>query len=383
VPEIERMTGSHVAAGTKDYYAILGVEKNATDEEIKRAFRRKARETHPDVSDHEDAEERFKEINEAYDVLSDASKRQMYDQYGSIDGRFGGGPDLGDFFGGFGMEDIFSAFFNGVSGVGRRVRLEGRDMVAHLSITLEEAATGVDQDLVVDRLAPCDACGATGMAADANIVTCPECGGTGQQVTHRRTFLGVMQSVHPCQRCGQTGSVIDRPCEECEGSGRVPDRQHVTVKVPAGIMDGMQLRLQGVGEAGVRGAASGDLIVNVHVKEHEFLHREGDDLHARVTVSVPQAALGAELTTPGLLEPVKVTVPAGSQFGDVVKVKGQGMPRLRGSNRGDLLVHLAVEVPRKLTKRQRELLEELESETSGRRKQPTTPLQKLKDWLTG
>jgi molecular chaperone DnaJ len=372
-----------VAAGTKDYYAILGVDKNASDEEIKRAFRRKARETHPDVSEHDDAEERFKEINEAYDVLSDASKRQMYDQYGTVDGRFGAGPDLGDIFGGFGMEDIFSAFFSGVSGVGRRVRFEGRDMVAHLSITLEEAATGAEKDLVIDRLAPCDACGATGMAEDASVVTCPDCAGTGQQVTQRRTFLGVMQSVQPCQRCGQTGSVIDRPCEECEGSGRVPDRQHVTVTIPAGIRDGMQLRLEGLGEAGVRGAASGDLIVTVHIKEHEFLHRDGDDLHARIAVSIPQAVLGAEMTTPGLLEQIQVTVPAGSQVGDVVRVKGQGMPRLRGSGRGDLFVHLAVEIPKKLTKRQRELFEELASQSGGRRKQPTTPFQKLKDWLAG
>ncbi len=371
-----------MAAGTKDYYAVLGVDKGASDDEIKRAFRRKARETHPDVSDDDNAEERFKEINEAYDVLSDASKRQLYDQYGTVDGRFGGGPDLGDIFGGFGMEDIFSAFFTGVYGGNRRVRFEGRDMAAHVSISLEEAATGVDKDLVVDRLAPCDVCGATGMAPGASVVTCPECGGTGQQVTQRRTFLGVMQSVQPCTRCGQTGSVIDRPCEECEGSGRVPDRQHVTVTVPAGIVDGMQLRLTGVGEAGIRGADAGDLIVTVHVREHEFLHREGDDLHCRVSVSIAQAALGAEITTPGLLDAVAVKVPAGTQFGDVVRVKGQGMPRLRGSGRGDLLVHLAVEIPKKLNKRQRQLFEELSVELGGRRGEPATPLQKLKDWLT-
>ena len=202
---------SHVAAGTQDYYAVLGVERNASDDEIKRAFRRRARETHPDVSDQPDAEERFKEINEAYDVLSDSSKRQMYDQYGTVDARgFGGGADIGDIFGGFGMEDIFSAFFTGVYGAGQRVRLEGRDMATQLSITLEEAATGAEKDLVIDRLAPCDVCGATGMAPDATVVTCPDCGGTGQVRTQRRTFLGVMQSVGPCMRCGADG-IDNRP----------------------------------------------------------------------------------------------------------------------------------------------------------------------------
>ncbi len=372
-----------MAAGTKDYYAVLGVERNATDDEIKRAFRRRARETHPDVNGEPDAEERFKAVNEAYDVLSDSAKRQMYDQYGTIDPRMGGGVDVGDIFGGFGMEDIFSAFFSGVYGGGQRVRLEGRDMATHLSVTLEEAATGAEKEIVVDRLAPCDVCDATGMAPGATVITCPECGGTGQVRTQRRTFLGVMQSVGPCMRCGQTGTIIDHPCEECEGSGRVPDRQHVAVTVPAGIMDGMQLRLRGLGEAGVRGAAAGDLIVTVHIREHDFLHREGDDLHCRTSISIAQAALGTEMEACGLLEPAHIKVPSGSQFGDVVRVKGQGMPRLRGSGRGDLIVHLAVDVPKKLSKRQKELLSQLSAELGDAKKEPITPLQKLKDWLTG
>lgn len=372
-----------MAAGTTDYYAVLGVERTATDDEIKKAFRRRARETHPDVNDSADAEERFKVINEAYDVLSDPAKRQMYDQYGTVDPRMASGPDLGDIFGGFGMEDIFSAFFSGVYGQGQRVRFEGRDMVAHLSITLEEAATGVDKDLVVDRLAPCEACGSSGMGPDARSVACPDCGGTGQRRTQRRTFLGVMESVHGCETCAQTGRVIDRPCEECSGSGRVPDRQHVAVLVPAGVMDGMQLRLRGLGETGVRGAQAGDLIVTVHVKEHEFLHRDGDDLHCRTGVTITQAALGAELTACGLLEPAKIHVPAGTQFGDVVRVRGEGMPRLRGSGKGDLIIHLAVEVPKKLSKRQKELLSELADELGDGKRERATPLQKLKDWLSG
>lgn len=377
-----------MAAGTTDYYDVLGVERTASEDEIKKAFRRRARETHPDVCEAADAEERFKELNAAYDVLSDPAKRDMYDRYGTVGSPFagvGGGPNVGDFFGGTTVDlgDLFSAFFGGVYGGGGRVRHEGRDMAAQLTVTLEEAATGVEREIVVDRLAPCDVCGATGLGPDGHMVACADCGGTGQQRTHRRTFLGVMESVQQCATCGQTGSTIENPCDECEGSGRVPDRQHVTVTVPAGIDDGMQLRLRGLGEAGIRGAQAGDLIVTVRVAPHEYLHREGDDLHCRATLSITQAALGGEIGACGLLEEKPIYVPAGSQHGDTVRMKGQGMPRLRGSGRGDMYVHLAVEVPKKLSKRQRELLDELAIEfgdTTGRRQ---GPIEKLRDWLTG
>jgi molecular chaperone DnaJ len=192
-----------------------------------------------------------------------------------------------------------------------------------------------------------------------------------------------MESVQPCPTCGQTGSIIDSPCEECQGSGRVPDRQHITVTVPAGIADGMQLRLRGLGEAGIRGAEAGDLIVTVHVAPHEYLHREGDDLHCRATISITQAALGGEVGSCGLLDETTIHVPAGSQFGDTVRIKGEGMPRLRGSGRGDLYVHIAVEVPKKLSKRQKELLAELSSELGDQKVRKHGPLEKLKDWLTG
>jgi molecular chaperone DnaJ len=384
----------NVPAGTSDYYQTLGVERGASADEIKRAFRRKARELHPDVNRAADAEDRFKEINEAYDVLSDPAKREQYDRFGSV-GRAGapGGyqyVDLNDLFGGgsgggFDMGDLFSAFFGGVygGGAGRGVRLEGRDMAMSLAITLEEAATGAEKEIVLDRLAPCDVCGASGSAAGSSAVVCPDCHGTGQKVSMRKTFLGTMQTSAPCDRCGATGRVIERPCEECQGSGRVPDRQHVTVSIPTGIHDGQQIRLRSMGEAGIRGASAGDLIVTVRVKPHEYLHREGDDLHCKASVSITQAALGADLKVCGLLEDNEVHVPGGTQHGDTLRMKGRGMPRWGGSGRGDLIVHVGINVPKRLSKRQKELLRELAEELGDQKQADKNPLHKLRDWLTG
>lgn len=373
-----------MTAGTKDYYEILGVSKSASEAEIKKAFRRRARETHPDVNTHDHAEEEFKLVNEAYDVLSDPKRRDMYDRFGTADPRAVGGgyTDVGDFFGGMGMEDIFSVFFGGMGGMGsRRVRTEGRDMAAQLVISLEEAAEGVTKEVVLSRLVPCDECSATGSVSRQVPVTCPDCGGRGQKQSYRNTFLGTISTTVPCERCSATGVVVGDPCPECQGQGRVPDREHVQVGIPAGIRDGMQVRVPGHGEAGIRGARSGDLLVTIRIREHEFLHREGDDLHCRATVTISQAALGADLEVCGINEDNEITIPAGSQHGDTVRLRGKGMPHLKGSGRGDLIVHLAVEVPRKLNKRQRELLEEL-GETLGDEKRKS-PMQRLKDWLVG
>jgi molecular chaperone DnaJ len=373
-----------VSAGTKDYYAMLGVERTATETEIKKAFRRRARECHPDVCNDHDAEERFKSVNEAYDVLSDQTKREMYDRYGTVDPRMGGGgPDIGDIFGGgFGMDDLFSVFFGGMAGgASRRARTQGRDMAVQLTITLEDAAAGIEKEIAVNRLVPCEECGATGSNDDSGTRQCPDCGGAGQRRTQQRTFLGVMQTVAPCDRCSATGQVIESPCPECAGQGRVPDRDHVPVSIPAGIEDGNQIRVRGVGEAGFRGAGAGDLLVTVRIAPHEFLHREGSDLHARMPLTVTEAALGAEMHVPGIDDDIAVTVPAGTQFGDQIRVRGAGMPRLRGSGRGDLIVHAAVEIPRKLTKEQREILSQLAG-TFGEEPR-ATPLDRLKEWLTG
>lgn len=353
----------------KDYYEILGVSKDASAADIKKAFRRKARELHPDVNKAPDAEERFKEVNEAYDVLSDERKRAHYDQFGTMDnmGGFGGGGyqyvDMNDIFGGFDMSDIFSSFFGGAAGGrgGAAVRQEGRDMSVGLRITLEEAATGAKKDVIYDRLAPCEVCGGTGQAEGGKVVTCAKCHGTGRVTTVQRTFLGDMQTSTTCPDCRGTGKTIDKPCPECEGQGRVPDREHVTVEVPAGIRDGQQLLVPNFGEAGMHGAKAGDLLVTVRVQPHKTFQRQGNDLHTRATISIAQAALGTKLEIGGIMpdEKVMVNVPEGCQNEQVLRVKDKGMPQFKSEERGDLFVHMEVKVPTKLNARQKELLEEL------------------------
>lgn len=372
----------------KDLYEILGVSKDASDAEIKKAFRRRARELHPDVNKAADAEDQFKELNEAYDVLSDPNKRAQYDRFGTVPGAAGGGygggsgyVDFDDLFGGGfgGMGDIFSSFFGGQGG--RPARKEGRDMGVGLRITLEEVAHGVEKEIVYDRLAPCPDCKGTGLGENGKVVTCPECGGKGRVVSVQRTFLGDMQTATTCKKCNGTGSSIENPCPECEGQGRVPDRQRVTVKVPAGIRDGQQLRVGGFGEAGIQGAQAGDLIVTCRVQPHEFFERDGDDLHGRANVSFIQAILGAEIEIDGIMpdEKVQVRIPAGCQNEQVVRVKGFGMPRLKSDIRGNMYVHVNVVIPEKITKKQRELLEKLADEMGEEVAAPRSPLQKLRD----
>ena len=375
----------------KDLYEILGVSKDASESEIKKAFRRRARELHPDVNKAADAEDQFKELNEAYDVLSDPNKRAQYDRFGTIPGAAGGGygggsgyVDFDDLFGGGfgGMGDIFSSFFGGQGGQGGRpARKEGRDMGVGLRITLEEVARGVEKEIVYDRLAPCPDCKGTGLGENGKVVTCPECGGKGRVVSVQRTFLGDMQTATTCKKCNGTGSSIENPCPECEGQGRVPDRQRVTVKVPVGIRDGQQLRVGGFGEAGIQGAQAGDLIVTCRVQPHEFFERDGDDLHGRANVSFIQAILGAEIEIDGIMpdEKVQVRIPAGCQNEQVVRVKGFGMPRLKSDIRGSMYVHVNVVIPEKITKKQRELLEKLADEMGEEVAAPRSPLQKLRD----
>lgn len=375
----------------KDLYEILGVSKDASESEIKKAFRRRARELHPDVNKAADAEDQFKELNEAYDVLSDPNKRAQYDRFGTIPGAAGGGygggsgyVDFDDLFGGGfgGMGDIFSSFFGGQGGQGGRpARKEGRDMGVGLRITLEEVARGVEKEIVYDRLAPCPDCKGTGLGENGKVVTCPECGGKGRVVSVQRTFLGDMQTATTCKKCNGTGSSIENPCPECEGQGRVPDRQRVTVKVPAGIRDGQQLRVGGFGEAGIQGAQAGDLIVTCRVQPHEFFERDGDDLHGRANISFIQAILGAEIEIDGIMpdEKVQVRIPAGCQNEQVVRVKGFGMPRLKSDIRGSMYVHVNVVIPEKITKKQRELLEKLAGEMGEEVAAPRSPLQKLRD----
>ncbi|MDR2493198.1 MAG: molecular chaperone DnaJ [Coriobacteriales bacterium] len=375
-----------------DYYELLGVSKDASEGEIKKAFYKRARELHPDVNKAPDAEERFKELNEAYDVLSDQNKRAQYDRFGTVGGPsgFGGGGgyqyvDLSDLFGsGFGMGDLFSQFFGGAAQGRTAVRREGRDMGVGLRLSLEEIATGVKKEIVYDRLAPCETCGGTGVGEGGEFVSCANCNGTGRIVSVQRTFLGDMQTQSPCPECGGTGKTIDKPCADCEGQGRLPDRQHLTIEVPHGIRDGQQLRLQHYGEAGIHGAAAGDLIVTVRIDPHTGFQREGDHLHTRMQISILQASLGATVNIDGIMpqESVEVSIPPGCQNDQVIRVRGKGMPVFKKESRGDLFAHVTVLVPRKLTKRQQELMEELASEFGEETGGKKSVSQRLKDALT-
>jgi molecular chaperone DnaJ len=367
---------------TRDYYEVLGVEKDASADEIKKAFRGRAREVHPDTSDHDNAEELFKELNEAYEVLSDPEKRANYDRFGTAapQGGFPGGAyGYSDPFGG-GMGDLFSVIFDGVMGGGARqqARPEGRDMTAQVVIDLEEAASGVSKQVAYARVAPCERCSGTGAAEGGSVSTCPACGGAGQVTSSRRTFLGTFQSVAPCDRCGATGTVIEPPCPACSGQGRVQARETVTIEIAPGVRDGQTLIVPAKGEAGLRGATAGNLIVTVRIRPHEYLHREGDDVHARASVPMVVAALGGEIEVTGLTDSVAVKVPAGTQNDDTLTARGAGMPKARGGN-GDLVVHVNVVVPRKLSKAQRTLLEEL-AESFGAHRSHST-LERVRDWL--
>ena len=373
----------------KDLYEVLGVPRDATEDDIKKAFRKQARKLHPDVNKSPTAEDEFKELNEAYDVLSDPQKRSAYDRFGTIPGAAGGGNpygggyvDFDDIFGGGfgGMGDIFSSFFSGMGG-SAQVRREGRDMGVGLRLTLEEVATGVKKEIVYDRLAPCQDCDGTGLGEGGKEVSCPECGGSGRVVSVQRTFLGDMRTTSTCGSCGGTGRSIDNPCPECEGQGRVPDRQRVTVEVPAGIRDSQQLRVTGFGEAGLRGAAAGNLIVTCRIQPHDFFERDGDNLHARANISMVQAALGAEIEVDGIMpdEKVGVRIPEGCQNDQVIRVRGKGMPKFRSDLRGDLFVHASVVIPKQLTKSQRERLEKLASDMGEDYANARSPLEKLRD----
>jgi molecular chaperone DnaJ len=366
-----------------DYYELLGVPKEASPDDIKKAFRRKARETHPDVNDGQHAEETFKQINEAYEVLSDPEKRARYDRFGTADPRAAGGgygADMGGDF--FDMNDLFSVFFSGGGARGGgRPDPSGRDLRVQVAVTLEDAASGAAKDVTVTHPMTCATCSGSGAAVDGSAQTCSACSGTGQRRTQRRTFLGVMETQSPCDACGATGVTIDKPCPACGGQGRVNGTETVRVQLPVGIPDGYTLRVPGKGEAGVRGATSGDLLVTVRLLPHEFLHREGSDLHAMAGINIAQAALGGEITVHGLFEDIVVPFSSGVHTGDTARVRGKGMPRMDGGM-GDFIVHLDVLAPKKLSKREKELLQELgESFGTGRKGDERTPLAKLKDWL--
>ncbi|MBM6775257.1 molecular chaperone DnaJ [Olsenella profusa] len=344
----------------RDYYEVLEVPRDADAKTIKRAFLKKARKLHPDVSDDPDAEEKFKEVNEAYTVLSDDQKRANYDRYGDPNGPAGFGSDyvdVSDIFGGggFGFGDIFDSFFGGGSGRGATAqRTRGRDMGIRLTVTLEEAARGCTKTVAYTRLAPCEDCGGTGAAEGGHMRTCERCHGTGRVVEVQRTIFGQMQTQTTCPACHGQGQVIDHPCETCEGQGRTPSREKVEVKVPAGVRSGQTITVEGKGEAGVRGDACGSLVVSIEVADSDRFERQGDDLYCTVQVDALQAMVGTTVTIDGIMEGERVTVevPAGCQFGQQIVVERRGMPRMGMIARGNLVAVVQVEVPRDLTKKQ-------------------------------
>lgn len=355
--------GSLVRVESKrDYYEVLGVPRDADAKTIKRAFLKKARVLHPDVSDDPNAEEKFKEVNQAYSVLSDERKRANYDRYGDENGPAGFGSDyvdMSDIFNGsgFGINDIFDSFFGGgaTGGAGARgARTRGRDMGIRLTVTLAEAASGVTKTLAYDRLAPCDDCGGTGVAEGGHERTCDRCHGTGRVIEVQRTIFGQMQTQTTCPVCHGSGKVVDKPCETCGGQGRTPSRETVEVKVPAGVHSGQTIRVAGKGEAGVRGDASGDLVVSIEIAQDERFERQGDDLYTTVRVDALQAILGTTVTVDGIMkgERVKVEIPAGCQYGQQIKVERRGMPRQGMISRGSLIAVVQVVVPTDLDKRQ-------------------------------
>jgi molecular chaperone DnaJ len=335
-----------------DYYVTLGVSRSASVEEIKRAYRRLAREHHPDANREDpQAEERFKEVTRAYEVLSDPQKRQNYDLFGD---ERAGAANFSDF---GGISDLFSTFFGGMSG-GRTQRgpARGADLLAEIVLTLEEAAEDSEREVEITALAECSECGGTGAAPGTFPVGCSECGGTGELRQVRRTMLGNVMTATTCHRCRGTGQEIVDKCRQCGGDGRVEVTDTITVRVPAGIEDGAQLRVTGRGEAGMRGGRSGDLYVAIRVEPHDVFQRAGGDLGCGVSVPMTVAALGGPVEIPTLEGPDVIDLAPGTQSGEVVRLKGRGMPQVGGRGRGELVVLLKVETPTTLTSEQDDLL---------------------------
>ena len=358
---------------SQDYYEILGVGRDASPEEIKKAYRRLARKLHPDVNPDAETHERFKEVTRAYEVLSDPSKKEMYD-LGGDPMSSGAGGGFGQ---GFSFTDIMDAFFGGAGAAGAgtrgprsRVR-RGQDALIRMQVTLAEAAFGATRDLKVDTAVACSVCGGDGAAPGSGPVPCDTCHGRGEIHQVQRSFLGEIRTMRPCPACRGFGTVIADPCNECSGDGRVRARRTITVKTPPGVDTGTRVQLSGQGEVGPGGGPPGDLYVEIEIGEHDLFKREGDDLHCKVTLPMTAAALGTKIDLPTLESDlaadegsdVETTIPIdikpGTQSGEAIVLNARGVPRLRGAGRGDLIVHVIVETPTRLDNRQEELMREL------------------------
>ncbi len=380
----------------RDFYDVLGVGRNATVDELKKAYRKKAKELHPDRnSDNPNAEAQFKEVNEAYDALKDPEKKAAYDRYGhaAFDGGMGGGgARRGAHPGGFGgnqdfasafsdvFEDLFGDFVGGGRGNARSRASRGSDLRYNLRISLEEAYTGTKKTIRVPRLSECDACKGTGAEGGAEPVTCPTCSGMGK-VRAQQGFFTVERT---CPTCGGSGQIVKNPCKACAGAGRVEKEASLSVNIPAGVETGTRIRLSGEGEAGLRGGPAGDLYIFINVSEHPIFKREDLTLFCRVPVSMARAALGGEVEVPTLDGGrSRVKIPAGSQSGRQMRLRSKGMPALRGGGHGDMLIELAVETPVNLTHKQKELLEEFEKLSAENNPESSSFFDKVKSFWDG
>ena len=357
----------------KDLYEVLGVSREATEDEIKKAFRRRARELHPDVNKAPDAEDQFKELNEAYDVLSDPQKKARYDQYGhaGVDPNFGAGGFGGGFDGSFDfgdLGDIFGSFFGGGFGGGRRTNpnapQRGESIRMSIAISFEEAAFGCEKAVTVERYETCDTCHGNGCAPGTSPEVCPDCHGTGTVQVRRQTPMGVFATSSPCPKCGGKGRIIHQPCKDCRGSGMVRKKKTIQASIPAGIDNGQTISIRGQGNAGKNGGPAGDLLITITVRPHELFRREGTSVLCEAPITFTQAVLGAELEIPTIDGKVKYTLPEGTQSGTTFRLKGKGIPSINGRGRGDQYVTVYIETPKNLNKEQKEALKKF-AETMG------------------
>ncbi|UTR14364.1 molecular chaperone DnaJ [Salipaludibacillus sp. LMS25] len=347
----------------RDFYDVLGVNKGASEAEIKKAYRKLARQYHPDVNKEADAEDKFKEVKEAYDTLSDSQKRAHYDQFGHTDPNQGFGGGAGGDFGGF--SDIFDMFFGG--GGGRRdpnAPRQGADMQYTMTLDFKEAVFGKETDIEIPREEECDTCLGSGAKPGTRPETCQHCGGSGQLNVEQNTPFGRVVNRRVCHHCEGTGKFVKNKCRTCGGQGKVKKRKKIHVKIPAGVDTGQQIRVSGQGESGVNGGPPGDLFVVFNVKGHEFFKRDGDDIFCEMPMTFVQAALGDEIEVPTLNGKVKLKVPAGTQTGTHFRLRGKGVPNVHGRGQGDQHIQMKVITPKKLTERQKELLREF-SDISG------------------
>lgn len=349
----------------RDPYSVLGLERSASPDDIKKAYRRLSKEWHPDKhKGDKDAESKFKEINEAYETLNDPEKKKMFDQFGRTGGSPGGGAggfDFSGFQGGFGdagdLGDLFENFFGGRGGGGRR-RTQGQDRSVAVEIDLKDVLEKKTVQFRLTRVRSCETCAGSGAAKGAKVVTCTQCGGTGQVTRVAQSIFGAVQQRSVCTACQGAGTIPETPCGTCKGEGRTQQTETVSVDIPAGIDDGQQLRLQGQGDAGFRGQQSGDLYVTVRVKPDRRFEREGADMRSAVKVPAVDAILGAQVDVETIHGPVTVTLPAGTQPGQVLRLKGKGLPELGRSRTGDHYVEIAIDIPTKISKQERRILEE-------------------------